>query len=257
MPNSPHKTRSSPVYFSSSSLSFSFRLGGESRLGWRGSSRKDLLFLRVSGRPGPRTLRPVPAGLHGGDPGGAAVRGPVEAFPWYWHGDDNHQGGKVHTHTHTHGHARRMSVKWFFFLFLRKSRSIWETFIFYAPRFSHSHTNCLSVCLSLSHTHAHTHTPLRCVGRVIMCCTCRPICVRAFMSRQVIPDVGEPAELLLMNLSATRSRTVRTTEQVGEVTPRILQEGTFNPRRLLRFMSPLLEKRNKNGLNEAFELSTL
>ena len=74
---------------------FPLRLGGESRLRRRGSGRKDVVLLRLTWRTGPRPLRAVSAGLHGGDPGGAAVRRPVEALPWHRHGDDHHQGGQV------------------------------------------------------------------------------------------------------------------------------------------------------------------
>lgn len=174
---------------------FSFRLRGQSRLGWRGSGRKDVLLLRVARRPDPRTVWAVSAGLHGGDPGGAAVRGPVEALPWHWHGDDNHQGGQVYT---THARVQKKEKK--LTLFIRKCSSISEKF--YLKKIMHPHLSVVCLIMSLSHTHAHT--PLRSVWRVIMCFTCRPLSVQAFMSRQVIPDVGEPAELLLINPSETK-----------------------------------------------------
>lgn len=180
-PSSQHCSGS----FSDHRPRFSFlRLGGEPRFGWGGSSRTDVLLLRVARRPDPRTLRAVSAGLHGGDPGGAAVRGPVEALPWHWHGDDNHQGGQVYT---THARRKKKNVD------LHANLAAFMSF-----NLKKNHTPP-SICLSVWHTHTH-------LWRVIMRFTCRPLSVRAFMSWQVIPDVGEPAELLLINLSAPTSR---------------------------------------------------
>lgn len=69
---------------------FPLRLRSESRLRRRGSGREDIVLLWLTCRPGSRSLRSVAPGLHGGDPGGAAVRRSVEALPWHRHGDDHH-----------------------------------------------------------------------------------------------------------------------------------------------------------------------
>lgn len=101
----------------------------------------------------------------------------------------------------------------------------------------HPHLSVVCLIMSLSHTHAHT--PLRSVWRVIMCFTCRPLSVQAFMSRQVIPDVGEPAELLLINPSEAKFPTFSSlfianspqkTEQVRKLTRRSCRKGPLPPR---------------------------
>lgn len=70
------------------------RFGGQPGFRRRGSGREDVLLVRLPGGPAP-CLRPFTLRLYGGDPGGAAVRRPVETLPWYWHRNDHHKGGKV------------------------------------------------------------------------------------------------------------------------------------------------------------------
>lgn len=87
--------RKRALTFSCASSWFFYRLRGEPRLGRRGPGREDVVLLRLTLWPGPGPLWRVFSGLHGGSPGGAAVRGPVEALPRHRHGDDHHQGGQV------------------------------------------------------------------------------------------------------------------------------------------------------------------
>lgn len=111
------------------------------------------------------------------------------------------------------------------------------------------------VCLIISLSHTHAHTLLRSVWRVIMCFTCRPLSVQAFTSRQVIPDVGEPAELLLINPSAPSSRLFLTlhrqqskkTEYVRKLTRRSCWKGPLPPR-CAAIRSPCGEKGPKRLL---------
>lgn len=90
-----------------------FRLGGA---GWA-----DFLLLWHARWPGPGCCRRRACchGFHGGDPGGAAVRWPLEAVPWHWDWDDHHQSGQVRTrsfewpHLKNRGQSRSCSISSF------------------------------------------------------------------------------------------------------------------------------------------------
>ncbi len=71
------------------------RFRGQPGLRRRGSGGEDVVLLRLPGGPDPHRLRPLTLSLHGGDPGGAAVRWPVETLPRHWHRNDHHKGRKV------------------------------------------------------------------------------------------------------------------------------------------------------------------
>ncbi len=71
------------------------RFRGQPGLWRRGSGGEDVVLLRLPGGPDPHRLRALTLSLHGGDPGGAAVRGPVETLPRHWHRNDHHKGRKV------------------------------------------------------------------------------------------------------------------------------------------------------------------
>lgn len=71
------------------------RFGGQPGLWRRGSGGEDVLLVRVPGGAYLRRLRPFTISLYGGDPGGAAVRWPVETLPRHWHRNDHHKSWKV------------------------------------------------------------------------------------------------------------------------------------------------------------------
>lgn len=71
------------------------RFGGQPGLWRRGSGGEDVLLVRLPGGPDPCRLRPFPLSLHGGDPGGATVRWPVETLPRHWYRNDHHKSRKV------------------------------------------------------------------------------------------------------------------------------------------------------------------
>lgn len=71
------------------------RFGGQPGLWRRGSGGEDVLLVRLPGGPDPCRLRPFTLRLYGGDPGGAAVRWPVETLPRYWYRNDHHKSRKV------------------------------------------------------------------------------------------------------------------------------------------------------------------
>lgn len=77
-----------------------FRLGGA---GWA-----DFLLLWHARWPGPGCCRRRACcyGFHGGDPGGAAVRWPLEAVSWHWDWDDHHQSGQVRTRSFERPHLK-------------------------------------------------------------------------------------------------------------------------------------------------------
>lgn len=71
------------------------RFRGQPWLWRRGSGGEDVLLVWLPGGPDSYRLRPFTLSLYGGDPGGAAVRWPVETLPWHWHRNDHHKGRKV------------------------------------------------------------------------------------------------------------------------------------------------------------------
>lgn len=61
----------------------------------RGSGGEDVLLVRLPGGLDLYRLRAFTLSLYGGDPGGAAVRWPVETLPRHWHRNDHHESRKV------------------------------------------------------------------------------------------------------------------------------------------------------------------